>query len=113
MGLCHRHAVQRRVQLTVPGSTEPVPRFVRRLDGHRGGAIVAGVGILGPEPVDAGCLAEDLAAVIGNDRRELCGVNCRTIPLALLRPGKSSPREGAVEAAKDRADSEALAHLAR
>ena len=45
---------------------------------------------------------------IGYDKRELQGVATRTIPLALLKTGKSVPREGAAEAAKDRADYEAL-----
>src|SRR5262245_51786716 len=49
--------------------------------------------------------------LFGDSRRELLGVNCRTIPLALLRTGKSFPREGAAEAAKDRADFEALSRL--
>ena len=47
----------------------------------------------------------------GNGRRELLGVGSRTIPLALLRTGKSFPREGAAEAAKDRADYDALSRL--
>jgi hypothetical protein len=41
----------------------------------------------------------------------LLGVGGRTIPLALLRTGKSFPREGAAEAAKDRADYDALSRL--
>jgi hypothetical protein len=47
----------------------------------------------------------------GNVRRELLGVSCRTLPLALLAAGKSAPRENPAEAAKDRADYEALARL--
>jgi hypothetical protein len=47
----------------------------------------------------------------GDGRRELLGVSCRTIPLALLMTGKSFPREGVAEAAKDRADFEALSRL--
>ena len=47
----------------------------------------------------------------GNGRRDLLGVSCRTIPLALLKTGKSFPREGAADAAKDRADFEALSRL--
>ena len=47
----------------------------------------------------------------GGDRRELLAVNSRTIPLALLRAGKSLPRQGAAEAAKDRADFQALSRL--
>ena len=47
----------------------------------------------------------------GHDRRELRGVGCRVLPLGLLRAGKSTPREGAADAAKDRADFEALSHL--
>lgn len=47
----------------------------------------------------------------GDARRELLGVSCRTISLALLRTGKSSAREGVAEGAKDRADLEALSQL--
>lgn len=45
---------------------------------------------------------------LGEVRRELRGVSCRTIPLELLLTGKSSPRADAVEGAKDRADFAAL-----
>ena len=48
---------------------------------------------------------------LGDERRRLLGVSSRTIPLALLRAGKSMPREGRAEAAKDRADLEALSQL--
>ncbi len=51
------------------------------------------------------------AESFGNGRRELFGVTCRTIPLALLKTGKSFPREGAADAAKDRADFDALSRL--
>lgn len=51
------------------------------------------------------------AEPLGDVRRELLGVSCRVIPLELLRSGKSFPREGAVEGAKDRADLEALSAL--
>ena len=47
----------------------------------------------------------------GDHRRTLGGVNSRTIPLALLRAGKAMSREGAADAAKDRADFEALSRL--
>jgi hypothetical protein len=47
----------------------------------------------------------------GDHRRALRGINSRTIPLALLRAGKATSREGAAEAAKDRADFEALSQL--
>jgi hypothetical protein len=47
----------------------------------------------------------------GDDRRELLAVTSRTIPLALLKAGKSSTRQGAAEAAKDRADFQALSRL--
>jgi hypothetical protein len=47
----------------------------------------------------------------GEDRRELLGVTSRTIPLELLRAGKAEPREEEDEAAKDRADFEALSEL--
>ena len=43
--------------------------------------------------------------------RQLGGVNSRTIPLALLKAGKSSTREGSAEAAKDRSDAQALSGL--
>ena len=48
------------------------------------------------------------AVPFGSDRRELRGVSCRTIPLAVLKAGKSVPREDPADAAKDRADFEAL-----
>ena len=51
------------------------------------------------------------AEPLRNERRELGGVNSRTIPLALLGAGKSSPREGVAEAAKDRFDAQALSGL--
>lgn len=44
-------------------------------------------------------------------RRSLRGVTCRTIPLEVLRAGKATPREGAAESAKDRADHAALSRL--
>ena len=44
----------------------------------------------------------------GEERRMLQGVGARAIPLDLLRRGKAIPREEAAEAAKDRADAEAL-----
>jgi hypothetical protein len=48
----------------------------------------------------------------GSGRRELRGVSCRTIPLALLKAGKQSfIGKGRAEAAKDRADFEALARV--
>lgn len=46
-----------------------------------------------------------------NEVLELHGVRARVIPLGLLRAGKSSPREDEDDAAKDRADFEALARL--
>jgi hypothetical protein len=51
------------------------------------------------------------AEPLGNERLRLGGVNSRTIPLALLKAGKSSAREGSAEAAKDRADAQALSGL--
>ena len=47
----------------------------------------------------------------GEDRRELLGVTSRTISLELLRAGKSVPREDDADAAKDRADFQALSRL--
>ncbi len=48
---------------------------------------------------------------LGDQRRELGGVDSRTIPLPLLKAGKSSAREGLAEAAKDRSDAQALSGL--
>lgn len=45
---------------------------------------------------------------LGNEARELLGVRARIIPLALLRDGKSRPRDDHDDAAKDRADYDAL-----
>ena len=53
------------------------------------------------------------AEPLGDQRRELLGVDSRVIPLDLLRSGKSYPREGAAEGTKDRADFEALSALGR
>jgi hypothetical protein len=44
----------------------------------------------------------------GDERRTLRGVGARTIPLDLLRRGKETPRDAPDEAAKDRADADAL-----
>lgn len=46
------------------------------------------------------------------ERRELAGVGSTTIPLSLLKGGKSAARDDPVDAAKDRADSAALSRLA-
>jgi Aminoglycoside-2''-adenylyltransferase len=52
------------------------------------------------------------AEPFGSDRRELLGVSCRTISLRLLTEGKRKfVDKGRAEAAKDRADYEALAKL--
>jgi hypothetical protein len=51
------------------------------------------------------------ARPFGDERRELYGVTCRTIPLRLLRAGKARPRDDAADAAKDRADHAALSRL--
>jgi Aminoglycoside-2''-adenylyltransferase len=48
----------------------------------------------------------------GDSRRELRGVSSRVVPLALLKAGKSVPREGAADAAKDRADFDSLSRIA-
>lgn len=45
---------------------------------------------------------------LGNEMRELHGVRARVLPLPLLTAGKSSPRDDPGDAAKDRADLEAL-----
>ena len=47
----------------------------------------------------------------GDFRPELLGVRCRSIPLATLRDGKATPREGEGDAAKDHADFEALSRI--
>jgi hypothetical protein len=51
------------------------------------------------------------AEPLGVDRRELRGVTARVFPLALLRHGKATPREGVAEGAKDRADLQALSRV--
>jgi GNAT superfamily N-acetyltransferase len=48
---------------------------------------------------------------LGNDARELLGMSARIIPLALLRDGKSRPRDDQEDAAKDRADYDALSPI--
>ena len=48
---------------------------------------------------------------LGRQRRALDGVDSRIIPLALLKAGKSTAREGSAEAAKDRSDAQALNDL--
>ncbi len=45
---------------------------------------------------------------LGDETRELDGTRARVVKLELLRRGKSSPRDDPAEAAKDRADYEAL-----
>lgn len=47
----------------------------------------------------------------GDHEASLDGVAARVIPLDLLRSGKQVPRDAAEEAAKDRADAEALSGL--
>jgi hypothetical protein len=51
------------------------------------------------------------AEPFGTEERELLGVRARVIPLALLRSGKSSARDDPGDAAKDRADLQALSSL--
>jgi CubicO group peptidase (beta-lactamase class C family) len=46
---------------------------------------------------------------LGDEERELLGVRARVLSLAVLRAGKSRPRDDPSDAAKDRADAEALA----
>ncbi|MGH3134750.1 MAG: phosphotransferase [Gaiellaceae bacterium] len=48
---------------------------------------------------------------LGNDERDLLGVRSRVLGLALLKHGKSSARDDPGEAAKDRADLQALSSL--
>jgi hypothetical protein len=47
----------------------------------------------------------------GEVTRELLGVRCRTIPLPVLRDGKSAARDDADDAVKDTADYEVLSRL--
>jgi Aminoglycoside-2''-adenylyltransferase len=47
----------------------------------------------------------------GEQRARLDGVGARVIPLELLRSGKQNPRHAPGEAAKDRADAEALTRI--
>jgi hypothetical protein len=51
------------------------------------------------------------AEPFGNEERELLGVRARVIPLAVLKSGKSSARDEPDEAAKDRADFQALSTM--
>jgi hypothetical protein len=51
------------------------------------------------------------AEPLGFDRRAMGGVTARVFPLALLRAGKATPREGVADGAKDRADLEALSRV--
>jgi glutathione S-transferase len=60
-------------------------------------------------PIPEGTIV--LPMPFGDDRRELDGVSARTIPLELLRGGKSAPREAPADAAKDVADFEALSRV--
>lgn len=48
---------------------------------------------------------------LGSDKRDLLGVRSRVLPLPLLKHGKSSARDDPDDAAKDRADFEALSLL--
>jgi hypothetical protein len=47
----------------------------------------------------------------GHARRRLRGIECRIIPLEILRSGKQTPREDDVEAAKDHADWHQLSRI--
>jgi Aminoglycoside-2''-adenylyltransferase len=51
------------------------------------------------------------ATPFGDERLQLRGVSCRTIPLAILSEGKAARRQGVAEGAKDLADFEALSRL--
>jgi hypothetical protein len=51
------------------------------------------------------------ADLFGNDARELLGVRARLVSLAPLMLGKSFPRDGPQDAAKDRADFTVLSSL--
>jgi hypothetical protein len=59
-GLGDGDAVQRQVELSVAGTAETMALCVGRPHRQRGGAVVAGVGILGVEPPDVGGLAHEL-----------------------------------------------------
>jgi hypothetical protein len=52
-------AVERGVELAVPGAGQAMARSVGRPDRQRCAAVVTGEGVLGSEPVDAGGLADD------------------------------------------------------
>jgi len=60
VGLGERDAVEGGVELAVAGAAEAVSGPVGGPDREWGGAVVAGVGVVGSESVDAGGLAEDL-----------------------------------------------------
>jgi hypothetical protein len=51
------------------------------------------------------------AEPLGHEHRRLRSITSRVIPLALLKAGKSLPREGPAEGAKDRSDAQALSDL--
>ena len=83
---------------------------------ERGSAMVEFTFVVAQDDGSVVVLLPDQCAVwspepFGEDRRELLGVTSRTIPLTLLRTGKSAPRQGKAEAAKDRADFKALSRL--
>jgi hypothetical protein len=59
-GLGQRDAVERRVELAVPGAGEAMAFPVAGPDGERRGAVVAGERVLGFEASDVGDFADDL-----------------------------------------------------
>ena len=73
-GLGQRYPVQRRVQLSVPGSGESVPGLVRRPHRQRCSAVMACVGVLRAESRNAGGLSQDLRRRQGPaaDDRQQC-----------------------------------------
>jgi len=73
------------------------------VESDKGGAVVL--------PLAAGPIVWSRNPFDG-ERRELAGVASTTIPLSLLRSGKSTAREDPTDAAKDRADFRALSQLA-
>src|SRR5665213_2300489 len=60
VGLRHRDAMKRSVELAIAHTTEPVTNVVGRPDGERCRAVVPRVRVLGTEAIDTSCLAEDL-----------------------------------------------------
>ena len=83
-------AVERGVDLPIAATAEPVAFSVARPDRQRGGAVVAGVGVPGPEPSNVRGLPEDLGGAQGGAATDL--QQCRREPRTSLSSSLSSSR---------------------